>query len=349
MAVEDLRRIDPAGLRQRLGEAAVGIVVEKEADAVAARLRRVGGVGFLEQRHRLVPEREHRIALAEVGQDRGVVRVEHAAGLQRFQRALDIGREPARQPEGVAGPARVRGKLDRAGRERQRPLARVRLRRADRVAEPEGVAVDQGQAGQRLGVVGLVGHGALEADPHRLDHRAVEGPPVGVEEQHRRIAAEHLRGLSVGIARPVGLDRAVGLRQRPCHPVRHLVAERDDLGWLQPPLVTVGPDGAAARGIDEQHVHLEAVRPERGLAGDQVVGGKVARGRPGIDAGRMAQRRIRAEHPQAGEAGERDDQRPREPAGEGREGRLVAFLVEGGHQHPRRAGRRVRQRRGLGR
>ena len=41
VAVENLGRVDPAGLGQRLGEAAVGVVVEEEADAVAAGLRRV--------------------------------------------------------------------------------------------------------------------------------------------------------------------------------------------------------------------------------------------------------------------------------------------------------------------
>ena len=207
------------------------------------------------------------------------------------------------------------------------------------MAEAEGVGVDQRQAGERLGIVGLRRHRALEADANRLDHLAVEGPPVGVEEQHRRVAAEHLGRLSVGVARAVALDRAVGLGQRPRDPVRHLVAERDDLGRLETPLERLGPDGAAARRLDEEDVHLEAVRQERGLAGDQVVGGKLPPGGLGIDVGRMAQRGLRAEDAQPGEAGERDDQRPGEAAGEGREGRLVALLLEGGDQHPGRAGR----------
>ena len=36
VAIEDLWGVDPAGLLQRLGEPAVGEVVEEEADAVAA-------------------------------------------------------------------------------------------------------------------------------------------------------------------------------------------------------------------------------------------------------------------------------------------------------------------------
>ena len=48
----------------------------------------------------------------------------------------------------------------------------------------------------------------------------------------------------------------------------------------------------------------------------------------------MAESSLGAEDAQPGEAGERDDQRPGEAAGEAREGRLVAFLLQGGHQQP---------------
>ena len=104
------------------------------------------------------------------------------------------------------------------------------------------------------------------------------------------------------------------------------------------PLERLRPDGAAARRVDEKDVHLEAVGKERSLAGDQVVGGKLSAGGLGIDFGGMAQRGLHAENAKPGEAGERDDQRSRKASGEGGEGGLVALLLEGGHQHPGRAG-----------
>ena len=181
VAVENLGRIDPAGFGQCLGIAAVGVMVEEEADAVASGLRRVCGVGFLEQRHGVVPAGKHRIALAEIGEDRGVVRIQPAASLQRIEGAGGVTGEPAGEAEGVARPAGVGREFDRAGGERESPLERVRDGGVDRVAEAEGVAVDQRKAGKRLGVVGLRRHRALETHANRLDHLPVEGSPVGVK------------------------------------------------------------------------------------------------------------------------------------------------------------------------
>ncbi len=169
--------------------------------------------------------------------------------------------------------------------------------------------------------------------PNRLELVAVEGSPVLVETQHAAVAAEAFRRRAVGVAGAGAVDDAVGLGEGAHDLVRDLVAHREDLRRLQASVQAVRPDGAAGARIHQDDVDLEAVRPDRRAAGEDVVGADLR-----MQAVRRSARQVRrlgVEHPQRGEPGQGDDQRPGEAAGEAREGGGVAFLLERGDEERR--------------